>query len=104
MASAPEEDGSSDDDGASSFQTAATDAADGDAGGGGLLQGSGAAGLRLSLEALQAFGGVDEVARQLRAAPTREARRNMLCILLDCVAATACQVKSAVRAPHTCAC
>ena len=83
------DDGDVSEDGGSSFRTAVTDA---DMAGTGPLQSSSDGGLRLSLQRLHAFGGVDEVARHLRAAPTSEARRNLMCILLDCIAATACQV------------
>ena len=49
-------------------------------------------GLCLSLPRLQAFGGVQEVARHFRRAASREGRRNLLCILLDCITARLCKV------------
>ena len=39
----------------------------------------------LNPEKLEAFGGAQEVARQLARACSSQARRNLLCILLDCV-------------------
>ena len=50
--------------------------------------------LQLHMEKLEAFGGVDEVARQFRGAASSEARRNMLCVLLDCIAAHSSRVGS----------
>ncbi len=39
----------------------------------------------LNPEKLEAFGGAQEVARQLARACSSRARRNLLCILLDCI-------------------
>lgn len=71
-----------------SFKTAPTTEA------AGAADCSGQEGLRLDLERLQAFGGTEEVARHLRSAASSEARRNLLCILLDCIAAHSCRVGS----------
>ncbi len=49
-------------------------------------------GLALSFSRLQAFGGIEEVARHFRGASSREARRNLLCIILDCIIARLCKV------------
>ncbi len=73
-------------DGGLSFKTAATESEPAAA------QPCSHTGLRLSLARLQAFGGVEEVARHFRAAASREARRNLLCILLDCIVARLCKV------------
>ncbi|BDA44179.1 hypothetical protein COCOBI_05-3630 [Coccomyxa sp. Obi] len=48
-------------------------------------------GLALSFTRLQAFGGVEEVARHFRGAASREARRNLLCVILDCIVARLCK-------------
>lgn len=73
-------------DGELSFKTAATES---DSAGPHMCSHGG---LRLSLARLQAFGGGEEAARHLRAATSRESRRNLLCILLDCIVARLCKV------------
>ena len=73
---------------ASSFKTAPSEVDSGAAGSGQQE------GLRLHMERLQAFGGVEEVARHFRSAASSEARCNMLCVLLDCSAAHSCRVGS----------
>lgn len=61
-------------------------------------------GLRLHMEKLQAFGGVDEVARLFRGAASSEARRDMLCVLLDCIAAHSAQVGFSLPSLPGCLC
>ena len=73
-------------DGGQSFRTAATDAEPA------APLTCTHSGLRLSFTCLQAFGGVEEVARHFRGAASREARRNLLCIILDCIIARLCKV------------
>ena len=40
--------------------------------------------MQLNSDKLEAFGGADEVARHLARAYSNQARRSLLCILLDC--------------------
>ena len=49
--------------------------------------------MQLNPDRLEAFGGAHEVARHLACACSSQARRNLLCILLDCCIEQLCSVR-----------